>query len=129
MAGTLRHENDGLTVQFDGAPGISVSAPATSALDTLPESGAVVLGVRPEHITTSPATGAPPDIDGFDVIVELAEPLGHEQLLHLRVEGVSIIARGAPGVRPEPGSRIRVTVEHDRVHLFDALSGVSLRRA
>ena len=128
VAGTLRRENDGFTVQFDGAPGISVSAPVTSALDTLPESGAVVLGVRPEHITTSPATGAPPDIDGFDVTVELAEPLGHEQLLHLRADGVALTVRGAPGVRPAVGSAVRLHVDRARSHLFDAVSGVSLRR-
>ena len=128
VAGTLRHENDGFTVQFDGAPGISVSAPVTSALDTLPESGAVVLGVRPEHITTSPATGAMPDIDGFDATVELAEPLGHEQLLHLRADGVALTVRGAPGVRPAVGSAVRLHVDPAHSHLFDAASGVSLRR-
>ena len=128
MAGTLRHENDGFTVQFDGAPGISVSAPVTTAVDKLPESGAVVLGVRPEHITTSPATGAMPDIDGFDATVELAEPLGHEQLLHLRADGVALTVRGAPGVRPAVGSAVRLHVDRARTHLFDAASGVSLRR-
>ena len=128
VAGTLRHENDGFTVQFDGAPGISVSAPVTTAVDKLPESGAVVLGVRPEHITTSPATGAMPDIDGFDATVELAEPLGHEQLLHLRADGVALTVRGAPGVRPAVGSAVRLHVDPAHSHLFDAASGVSLRR-
>ena len=128
VAGTLRRENDGLTVQFDDAPGISVTAPATSALDRLPESGAVVLGVRPEHIRTSPATGAPPDIDGFDVTIELAEPLGHEQLLHLRADGVALTVRGAPGIRPAVGSVVRLHVDPAHTHLFDAVTGVSLRR-
>ncbi len=128
VSGTLRRENDGFTVQFDGAPGISVSAPVTTAVDKLPESGAVVLGVRPEHITTSPATGAMPDIDGFDATVELAEPLGHEQLLHLRADGVALTVRGAPGVRPAVGSAVRLHVDPAHSHLFDAASGVSLRR-
>ena len=128
VAGTLRRENDGLTVQFDDAPGISVTAPATSALDRLPKSGAVVLGVRPEHIRTSPATGAPPDIDGCDVTIELAEPLGHEQLLHLRADGVALTVRGAPGVRPAVGSVVRLHVDPAHTHLFDAVTGASLRR-
>jgi multiple sugar transport system ATP-binding protein len=98
-------------------------------LERVPESGAVVLGVRPEHLRTSAATGAQPDSDGFDATVELAEALGHEQLLHLRVDGVPLTVRGAPGVRPAVGSLVRVHVDASHVHLFDAATGVSLRRA
>lgn len=81
-----------------------------------------------EKLLTAYVGGALPDVAqlGNTWIPEFAAL--NALLLNQRVEGVSIIARGAPGMRPEPGSRIRVTVEHDRVHLFDALTGVSLRR-
>ena len=58
--------------------------------------------------------------------VELAEPLGHEQLLHLRAGGVAFTVRGAPGVRPAVGSNVSVRMAPDRLHLFDAVTGVSL---
>jgi multiple sugar transport system ATP-binding protein len=60
--------------------------------------------------------------------VELAEPLGHEQLLHLRSGGVVFTVRGAPGARPPAGSPMAVRMAPERVHLFDAATGVSLRQ-
>ena len=128
MAGTVIREDERVIIRFTDAPRIIVTAPATSALERLPPSGAVVFGVRPEHIHASPATGAAPDTDGFDVTVELAEALGHEQLLHVRVDGVLLTVRGAPGVRPVPGSAVRLHVDQAHTHLFDAETGVSLRR-
>jgi len=128
MAGVLIRDGERATVRPDAAR-LAIGAPSLNVLERLPESGKVVLGVRPEHLRTSAATGAPPDSASFDATVELAEALGHEQLLHLRVEGVPLTVRGAPGVRPAVGSMVRVHVDPTHVHLFDAASGVSLRRA
>ena len=123
----LGKDGDRVTVRPDAAPQVTICAPSLNVLERVPESGAVVLGVRPEHLRTSPATGALPDSDGFDVIVELAEALGHEQLLHLRVDGIPLTVRGAPGIRPAVGSSVRVHVDPSHVHLFDAATGVLLR--
>ncbi|MEO5813747.1 MAG: sn-glycerol-3-phosphate ABC transporter ATP-binding protein UgpC [Gemmatimonadaceae bacterium] len=128
MAGVLIRNDDVGAVRPDAAPRLMIPTPPLNVLERLPESGAVVVGVRPEHLRTSPVTGAPPDVEGFDATVELAEALGHEQLLHLRVDGVPLTVRGAPGVRPAVGSMVRVHVDSTHVHLFDAASGVSLRR-
>ena len=128
ITGILGNEGGSATVRPDAAPRVVIRGPSLNALRDVPESGAVVLGVRPEHLRTSPGTGAPPDTDGFDATVELAEVLGHEQLLHLRVDGVPLTVRGAPGVRPAVGSLVRVHVAPSRVHVFNAATGVSLRR-
>ena len=128
ITGMLGRDGDRVAVRPDAAPRLTMSAPSLNVLERVPESGAVVLGVRPEHLQTSPATGAPPDGEGFDATVELAEALGHEQLLHLRADGVPLTVRGAPGVRPTVGSSVRVHVDPSHVHLFDAASGGSLRR-
>ena len=58
--------------------------------------------------------------------LELAEPLGHEQLLHLRSGEMSFTVRGAPGVRPLAGAALAVQLAPERLHLFDADTGVSL---
>jgi multiple sugar transport system ATP-binding protein len=57
----------------------------------------------------------------------LAEPLGHEQLLHVRYGGMAITVRGGPGARLPAGSMVAVRMAPDRLHLFDAATGVSLR--
>ena len=85
----------------------------------------VIVGVRPEHLEVRPA-GAADAPDCLTATVELAEPLGHEQLLHLRTGEVTFTVRGAPGVRPALGSTLAVHLAPERMHLFDAESGVSL---
>ncbi|MDB4892894.1 MAG: transporter related protein [Gemmatimonadetes bacterium] len=127
MPGVLVGDGERTLVRPDAAPSLAIAAPSLNVLERLPQSGAVVLGVRPEHLRTSASDGT--SADGFDAIVELAEALGHEQLLHLRVEGVPLTVRGAPGVRPAVGSHVKVHADPAHVHLFDAASGVSLRRA
>jgi multiple sugar transport system ATP-binding protein len=129
IKGVLNTGGDRVTVRPDAAPQLTISAPPLNVLERIPESKAVVLGVRPEHLKTTLSTGVPPDSESFDATVELAEALGHEQLLHLRVDGVPLTVRGAPGPRPAVGSLVRVHVDPTTVHLFDAFSGVSLRRA
>ena len=128
MPGVLIRDGDRGVVRPDAARSLTIVTPPLDALDRLPSTGAVVLGIRPEHLRTSEATGNSTDNGGVDAIVELAEALGHEQLLHLRVEGVPLTVRGAPGVRPAVGATVRVHVDPTHVHLFDAASGVSLRR-
>jgi len=92
-----------------------------------------ILGKDGDRVTVRPdATPqvticAPSLSDGFDATVELAEVLGHEQLLHLRVDDIPLIVRGAPGIRPTVGSSVRVHVDPSHVHLFAAATGVSLR--
>ncbi len=85
----------------------------------------VIVGVRPEHLSVRPP-GAEGTADCLTAVVELAEPLGHEQLLHLRSGEIAFTVRGAPGVRPVAGSTLAVHLDPDRLHLFDADTGVSL---
>ncbi|MEP6992184.1 MAG: sn-glycerol-3-phosphate ABC transporter ATP-binding protein UgpC [bacterium] len=128
IAGTLQRTGDEMVIRFDDAPDVTVRAPTTSAPERMPASGRVIVGIRPEHLHASPSTGAPPHVDDFEVVVELAEALGHELLLHGRTGTVPLTARGAPGVRPGVGSTVRMHVDPSHVHLFDAATGVSLRR-
>jgi hypothetical protein len=62
----------------------------------------------------------------LDAILALAEPLGYQQLLHLRAGELTFAVRGEPDARPEIGTPMRVQVDTRRLHLFDAASGRSL---
>jgi multiple sugar transport system ATP-binding protein len=98
--------------------------PALAAAAARSRVASVVVGVRPEHLTAS--AGASASAGGFAATLELAEPLGHEQLLHLRAGSARITVRGAPGARPDIGSAMHVAAMPERIHLFDSASGVSL---
>ncbi|CAN5556617.1 sn-glycerol-3-phosphate ABC transporter ATP-binding protein UgpC [soil metagenome] len=124
IAASLGNEAGNVTASLDEAPGVIVTGPSLRTLRNLPGSGAVVIGIRPEHLLTSRADGTPAEKGSFDATVELAEVLGYEQLLHLRVGGVQLTVRGAPGIRPSPGDVVRLHVDPSRVHVFDAATGV-----
>ena len=100
------------------AGGAVVPLPA----DLRDASGSVTLGIRPEHLGLATA-----DAPGVLVVeVSAVEPLGSEVFLHAQFAGGRLQARLGPEVIPEIGSQVRLRVEVDRVHLFDA-AGTSLR--
>jgi multiple sugar transport system ATP-binding protein len=110
--------------------------------------GDVLVGIRPEGLRPVGQGHAGP---GFEVHVEVVEPLGDEVLVHGSVEahdaGVGIDAdeatlladtdsdRGTvtvrlpPEERPEAGSRLLVAPAPGAIRLFDATSGLAIRPA
>jgi multiple sugar transport system ATP-binding protein len=82
----------------------------------------VVFGVRPEDVDV--AAGAPPaGMADVPATVEVVEPLGADTLIFASVFGASMTARVKPAMRPSPGARIRLRVNLERAHLFDAATG------
>src|SRR3979411_1832110 len=81
----------------------------------------VVVGVRPEHLMVS-AQASDVGGGGFPATLALAAPLGHDTLPPPEAGGARITVRGAPGARPPVGSAMRVSVNPDRLHLFEAES-------
>jgi ABC-type sugar transport system ATPase subunit len=106
--------------------------------------GEVVVGIRPEGLR--PAGSSEPG-PGFEVQVDVVEPLGDEVLVHgsvaardagvrIEAEEATLLAGGgdraavtvrlSPEVRPAPNSRVHLTVDPATVHLFDARSGEAI---
>jgi ABC-type sugar transport system ATPase subunit len=108
--------------------------------------GDVLVGIRPETLRPVGDGHSGP---GLDVRVDVIEPLGDEVLVHGSVEAKdvavgagpeeaalladSVTDRGTfrlrlpPRERPAPGSRLRVAVDPDEVHLFDETTGLAIR--
>jgi multiple sugar transport system ATP-binding protein len=95
---------------------------------TIAGGGEVSLGIRPEDIEDAEfATGAGPD-ELLEVTVDLAEPLGAETIVHFdAVPGVPFTARLSPRTTVRAGRPAKLAVDVERLHLFDAVSGQSLR--
>jgi multiple sugar transport system ATP-binding protein len=75
--------------------------------------GAVILGIRPEHL----ALGA----DGLPARVELVEELGEAHHLHLVLEtGERLIAKLPGNATARPGEPVGVLIDPAHCHLFDA---------
>jgi multiple sugar transport system ATP-binding protein len=92
--------------------------------------GEVMLGIRPEDIEDAEfAPGAGPD-ELLDVTVDLAEPLGAETIAHFdATPGVPFTARLSPRTTVRAGRPVKLAVDVVRLHLFDPISGRSLRHA
>ena len=77
-------------------------------------------GIRPEHLQRVST-----DASGLSATVVDAEYLGHETLLHVRIDGMTapapvLVARLA-GIRPsDKGQPVRLVMEAARLHLFGA---------
>jgi multiple sugar transport system ATP-binding protein len=82
----------------------------------------VTLGVRPEAVRI--ANGQ--DDESFPTTVDVLEPLGNEILLNFRAGGVPMVARVDPAVRVKMNDSIRLALDPQRLHFFDAASGAAL---
>ncbi|WP_418285641.1 ABC transporter ATP-binding protein [Halorubrum sp. DTA46] len=106
---------------------------ADEAAAAVAESVTVTLGIRPEDIVVD-VDGTPdgaPDGDGRDhtflATVDVVEPMGDENVVHLSVEeGPGLIAT-VDGLRQiDAGTAITVTIPEDAIHVFDDASGEAL---
>jgi multiple sugar transport system ATP-binding protein len=78
----------------------------------------VVMGIRPEDLHVA-GSADPADLS-FDTVVEVVEQLGSEILLDVKAGPSSLVASVAPSVRVKPQERVRLALDPDRLHFFDA---------
>jgi len=111
-------EEDGSV--FAKSPGMKIRIPEdkTRALDELIDKEAV-LGLRPENIKTIPDTTGRSSENCFHSTVWVVEPVGSEQLVYLRGESGTLIARFDPQVPMRIGEEVELTVDIDNGHIFD----------
>ena len=114
-----------LTGSADGSRftvhGLTLVLPAAA-----PRAGALVLGVRPEHVEIHPDGGWP-------MTVETIEMLGAERLVHGRLgrDSASVANSALFTVRidamlvpPQVGQTVRLAAAPGHLHWFDATSGL-----
>jgi len=66
------------------------------------------------------------DEHSFATPVDVVEPLGNEILLNFRAGGAALVARGDPAVRVKMRDNIRLALDPQRLHFFDAASEAAL---
>jgi ABC-type sugar transport system ATPase subunit len=76
-------------------------------------------GFRPEHVQLGNSRAGAAT---YDALVEVVEYLGDEQLAHLKVKDVDVVAKLPVSPRLEPGSSQTFSVPLDKVLLFDEQS-------
>jgi multiple sugar transport system ATP-binding protein len=84
----------------------------------------VTFGIRPEDLRVA-AAGDPAEL-GFDAVVEVVEKLGSQILLDVKVGSAMMVAAVEPTVRAQVRDRVRLTLNPDRLHFFDARSEAAI---
>ena len=98
----------------------------------------VLVGFRPGDLTTADGVAAPRDgRPTLEVAVEAIEHLGHEAHLLFALDGAHAVDDEGPpllcavvhaGTTAKPGDRVRLAIDPEALHLFDADTGRTLRR-
>jgi multiple sugar transport system ATP-binding protein len=78
----------------------------------------VTLGIRPEALRL--ANGTDPADYAFESTVEVVEPLGNEILLDVRAGTHLLVARVDPATRVKVRDAVRLALDPERLHFFDA---------
>ncbi len=83
----------------------------------------LVLGIRPEHFDLA---GADSPSGTIETHADVVEYLGNEELIHVDVAGVDSVALLSSDHRVRPGDALTMTVNPDKLQLFDPESTLSL---
>ena len=86
----------------------------------------VVIGIRPEHVHNEEELLEKFPEGVVEANVEVTELMGAETYLFMNCEGHSINARVDPSNTARPGDTIKITLEPNRIHLFDKDTEVTI---
>ncbi len=87
----------------------------------------VKLGIRPEHIHIDEEYGNPAKTKPFEVEASVVELMGSELLIHAEWNGADMIAKISTGTLVKAHSKVRLSFNGTKLHVFDAHSGETIR--
>ena len=85
----------------------------------------VVLGARHSTITLSPT----PLADAIEGRVYTLEPTGDITFVHVRLGNDTMVISVPPAIRMAPNAPVWLGIDQNKLHLFDAVTGLALRAA
>jgi ABC-type sugar transport system ATPase subunit len=112
------HPANAFVARFIGSPAMNLLPAAAAGIDA---PAGTTVGIRPHDVQIGPA-------GLMRATIELVEPRGADQVLHLRLDHVdtpllAVVSGATPMVA---GTGVFVTVPADRLHFFDGSTGMRL---
>ncbi len=80
---------------------------------------AVRIGIRPEHVHDEAEHLERLTESVLEANVDVTELMGAEIYLYVNIEGIPIIARVEPTSKAQPGDKIKIAFETEKIHVFD----------
>ncbi len=86
----------------------------------------VTIGIRPEDLHDPDFL--PARVSGYPIRarVDVTEMMGNEKFLHLLIDKQTLLARVDPRTRARAGQEVELTLDIDRIHIFDAATQAAL---
>jgi multiple sugar transport system ATP-binding protein len=119
VPGTLARSGAGATIMLNGG-GAPLAVPAGRVSGGVADGTAVLLGIRPEHISRAGNSTPAPGVSRVDAGVELLQPTGSRTFATFRLAGVPILAELQAHDVSRPGERISLDLNLNRASIFDA---------
>jgi len=116
LEGTALTSSQGTNVRL--ADGTMVPVSGTKA----PNGTGVILGIRPEHYRLDSA-------GPIRLMVDVVEPTGSESHIYGHVDQSEVRAVFRERISASPGETLQLSVEPEKIHLFDMTSGMRLSGA
>jgi multiple sugar transport system ATP-binding protein len=116
----------GLRLDFNGRLDIPIPEKKENPLNLIQEKLPVIVGIRTEDIMLDDGNGGFPEAWQMDGEVEMVEPLGNETHLHIRLGGEIFIARCEGRRSAGIGDRVRLALNLEHLHIFDARTSHSI---
>ncbi len=82
----------------------------------------LLFGLRPEHILER-RSQLEPNQHGFEVVLEVTEPMGMETLVYFPVNGRQLCGRVSPNAGAQAGAPMKLVANLSNMHLIDDASG------
>jgi multiple sugar transport system ATP-binding protein len=83
----------------------------------------VIFGIRPEHLKDPAFASDIAAKEDLEVVVDVIEPIGSEVILLITVGDHHLTAKVDPHTKASPHKSIRLSVDMNRMHLFDKETG------
>jgi multiple sugar transport system ATP-binding protein len=117
------HSDSGLKLHFPGALQLPIPEKPDSEIQDGME---VVMGLRTEDLTVDNGGKRFPEEWNVDGVVEVVEPLGGETNMHMDLQGAKFIARSEGRRIINVGEKIKLSLNLEHLHIFDAKTTLSI---
>jgi multiple sugar transport system ATP-binding protein len=84
----------------------------------------VTVGIRPENLSLVAPDSAEATLKAK---VNLVEPLGAKDVVHLTIDHQDVRVIATPGMRPRIGDQVGIVFDRQRLHVFDDETGEAVR--
>ena len=122
----VNKKDGGLYVEF-GSNSIKVPEGKAKKIEDAGYVGKEVkFGIRPENVHDEEVYMTTLTESIVDAHVEVTEAMGAETYLYLKIDGIDFVARVNPRTTAQAHDDIKVTLDMDKMHLFDKESEMSI---